>query len=222
MKTFVYLLIFICCSIRAQSHLESVFSNIYEIGTWDESGFSLSGSQIEITWPYVKFLQDFMDKHKIKTVVDVGCGDWAFSRYIDWTGIDYLGIDVVQGVVERNQSLFTSPSITFVHGDALTMDLPEADLLICKDVFQHLSNKDIMKLLKQFYKFKHCLITDFVDPNTLSSYNQDIMSGSYHPVDLNKPPFNIEGKKIFTFKCIIPKQTLHVEKKDIKKDDHVK
>ena len=220
MRIFTYAIIsmFFFCSLLARDFLEEIFSNIYKIGTWDESGFSLSGSQIKIARPYVNFLQNFMNEHEIKTVVDVGCGDWAFSRYIDWSGIDYLGIDVVKEVIVRNQTLFARPSIAFVHGNALTMDLPEADLLICKDVFQHLSNSDIMQLLKQFYKFKHCLITDFVDSNTLSSDNRDIVSGDYHPIDLTKEPFYVEGEKIFIFKSVFPKQTLHIQKKD----DHMK
>jgi SAM-dependent methyltransferase len=208
----LYLLL-ACSFLHAQNSHETIFTNIYKLGTWDESGFSLSGSQIGVMQKYVEFLQDFLDKNEIHTVVDVGCGDWAFSRYIDWSGIEYLGIDVVKCVIERNQALFTEPNLTFIHGNALAMDLPEADLLICKDVFQHLSNSDIMRLLKQIYKFKHCLFTDYVDPRTLSSRNPDITSGYYHPIDLTKPPFNLQGKKVLTFNAIgAPKQTFHIER----------
>jgi len=206
-------LLLVCFSLHAQSTHEKVFSWIYQLGTWDESGFSLSGSQIGVMQKYVDFLQDFLDQNEIHSVVDVGCGDWTFSRYMDWSGIDYLGIDVVKFVVERNQALFTEPNLVFIHGNALEMDLPEADLLICKDVFQHLSNGDIMFFLKQMPKFKHCLFTNYVDPRTLSSNNYDIISGQYHPIDLTKPPFNLQGKKVLTFNAIgAPKQTFHIER----------
>ncbi len=182
------------------------------MGKWDEGGFSFSGSQIEITKEYVAFLQEFMHANQIHSVVDIGCGDWAFSRYIDWSGIQYTGIDIVKFVIERNQSLFAHPSITFIHADALDMELPEADLMICKDVFQHLPNSAIMGILKQAHKFRHCLITDFVDPATLSSPNEDIKYGGCRPVDLTQPPFSVEGEKIFRFTTIAPKQTLHIQK----------
>ena len=129
-----------CAFLCAENQTEKVFTHIYTLGEWDESGFSLSGSQVEITQVYMDYLQNFLREHEIHSVVDLGCGDWAFSRYIDWKGIEYLGIDIVKSVVERNQRLFTQPNVTFIYADALNMELPEADLLLCKDVFQHLPN----------------------------------------------------------------------------------
>ncbi|MCB1107623.1 MAG: class I SAM-dependent methyltransferase [Chlamydiia bacterium] len=190
---------------------EEIFSAIYKLGTWSEEGFSLSGSQIEITREYVIFLQDFLERNYIKTVVDLGCGDWAFSRYIDWTGIEYIGIDVVKEVIERNQRLFATPNITFIHGDAFEMELPQGDLLLCKDVFQHLSNLEIQQIIGQFSKYKHCLITNYVDLKTLSSKNTDIPTGLYRPIDLTKPPFNLSGEKVLNFfSGVAPKQTLYI------------
>lgn len=210
----------LCCSLHAGNHLEETFNFIYDLGTWDDSGFSLSGSHIEVMQPYVDFLESFFVEHDIHSVVDVGCGDWAFSRYIDWSKIEYLGIDIVKSVIERNQKLFVGPNITFVHGNAITMDLPEADLLICKDTFQHLSNHHIMCLLKQMHKFKHCLFTDYVDKRTLSSTNQDIKSGSVHMIDLSQPPFNLPCKKVLLFQGIgAPKLTVHIERAHLDQDE---
>jgi len=209
----LYFIIY-CFSLHA--NLEQIFTQIYEMGTWNESGFSLNGSHISYTKKYVDFLQDFMKENQIRSVVDIGCGDWAFSKYVNWEGIDYLGIDIVKFVIERNQRLFARHSIVFVQGNALEMELPEADLLICKDVFQHLSNADIKKMLKKFAKFKHCLITDYVDYRTMTSLNNDIVSGCCHHVDLTKPPFNVKGKKIFSFQALMyPKQTIHILQKDL-------
>jgi len=210
MRKFLFVCLFICSSVFAQSDREKVFTKFYEEGPWDENGFVFSGAQIEITREYVDFLQDFMKKNNIQSVVDVGCGDWAFSRYIDWSGVEYKGIDIVKLVIDRNQRLFAKSSITFIHGDALEMDLPEADLLICKDVLQHLPNADVLRLLKQLHKFKHCLFTDYVDPITLSSYNRDIVCGWLRFIDLTKPPFNLKGEKVFIFVAYSPKQTLYI------------
>lgn len=208
------LFLLLCFSLTVEGNVEKVFTEIYESFPWDEKGFVLSGSQIEITGEYVAFLQDFMRKNNIHSVVDIGCGDWAFSRYIDWGGIQYTGVDVVKMVIERNQKLFTQPSIVFIHGDAMEMELPEADLALCKDVFQHLSNADIVCIMNKLLKFKHCLITNFVDPKTLSSGNRDIPTGGFHYVDLTKPPFNLEGEKVLNFTAIRIKQTLYIRRKD--------
>ena len=208
----ILLFVVICLSLHSQKHLEMTFTKIYAMGEWDDEGFSFSGSQMAVTKKYVQFLQDFLQKNHIRSVVDIGCGDWAFSRYIDWRNIHYIGIDIVKSVVERNNQLFATPSIHFVYANVLEEDLPDADLVLCKDVFQHLSNADITKLLKKFRKFKHCLITDYVDPNTLSSNNQDILSGGYHPIDLTKPPFRVKGKKVLLFQAnFAPKQTIYIQ-----------
>jgi SAM-dependent methyltransferase len=211
-------LLFICLllvyrSIFCQPTSEEVFTEIYQSGFWNENGFSRSGAEIRVNKGYVALLQDFMQKNHIHKVVDLGCGDWQFSRYIDWSGIEYIGYDVVKYVIERNQKNFAQPSIMFIQGDALEIELPEADLLICKDVLQHLSNEDILQLLEQLYKFKHCLITNDVNHVTLSSKNPDILRGDYRPLDLTRPPFNLEGKKLLTFRAagFSIKQVLHVQ-----------
>lgn len=191
-----------------QANIEEVFTQIYSQGSWDEKGFSASGSPIELMGDYVEFLQNFLDEYQIRSVVDVGCGDWAFSRYIDWSDIEYLGIDVVRYVVERNQNLFGGPSVSFMHGNAAAMELPKADLLICKDTFQHLSNQTIKQILRQMQKFKYCLFTDTVNPFTHSSMNRDIWDGGSHFLDLTKPPFNLKGKRVLLFSSYSVKQTL--------------
>lgn len=209
----ILFLLLACSLLCAENQTEKVFSYIYSLGEWDESGFSLSGSQVEITQEYMDYLQKFLTENDIHSVVDLGCGDWAFSRYIDWEGIEYLGIDIVPSVVNRNQHLFSQPNVTFIYADALTMELPEADLFLCKDVFQHLPNQAILQILSQSGKYKHCLITNYVDRRTLSSTNRDIKVGNYHPIDLSKPPFNIPGEKVLNFYSgVAPKQTFYIKK----------
>ncbi len=190
---------------------EKIFSNYYRIGEWDESGFSLSGSQLDITREYVEYLQEFLEENNIKTVVDLGCGDWAFSRYIDWTGIQYLGIDVVKDVIDRNQMKFAKPNIVFKHGNFSNMSLPEADLFLCKDVLQHFSNDDIRNVISLFPKYQHCLITNYIDHLFLLRNNHEIKPGEYHPIDLSLPPFKLKGEKVLDFfSGVAPKQTFYI------------
>ena len=190
---------------------EEVFTRIYQKGSWSEDGFSFSGSQLYYTKPYILFLQEFLKKNHIATVVDVGCGDWQTFRYINWEGIQYTGYDVVPSIIDRNSALFGQPSIQFIHADALTIPLPSANLLICKDVLQHLPNQEVQKLIAQLYKFKHCLIINDVNPQTLSSKNPDIEKGDYRPIDLTQPPFNVVGEKLLTYRAgPTTKQVLYV------------
>lgn len=198
-------------SSRSKDLTESVFTNIYQNKLWGESP-SGEGSKPENTKVYCLFLQNFLKNYQIQNVVDIGCGDWQISQLIDWTGIQYTGFDVFKEIIEKHQAQFSTPSIQFIHGNALKMDLPKADLLICKDVLQHLPNQDIESLLPQLKKFKHCLLVNDVDPVSLTSQNEDTPVGGYRHVDLTKPPFNLSGQKILTFiSGDVTKQILYIK-----------
>ncbi len=183
---------------------ESVFTNIYKNASWGTNeigeGCSGFGSRIENGKEYISFLQSFLTEQAISSVVDVGCGDWGLSKHVHWNGIDYQGYDVVREVIEKNRRLYASQHIHFHHADALFTDLPAADLFICKDMLQHHKNDDILCLLYQIHKYKHCLITNDVHPQTLTSKNNDIPIRGWHRyLDLCKPPFNVAGTKILTY-----------------------
>lgn len=182
---------------------EEIFTNIYNNAVWGidvhGEGTSGPGSTVQNTREYVRFLQQFLKDKTITSVVDLGCGDWQFSRHIDWSNIHYQGLDVVKSVVEKNQRKFGAPNIHFCHADGTGSALPEADLLICKDVLQHLTEMDILRITAQFPKFKYCLITNGVDPSTLSSSNPAIERGGYRPLDITQPPYNITAKKVLNY-----------------------
>jgi SAM-dependent methyltransferase len=192
----VYLLCF--STLLALDPAEMVFTDIYDRDCWGGSG---TGSQIENARGYVALVQEFLKEKGIETVTDVGCGDWQFSQYINWDQVQYTGYDVVKSVIEKNQIAFGKSWIRFVQANAINENLPQADLLLCKDVLQHLPYEDIWKLIHQLHKFKHCFITNDVNPDTLTCNNCDIKRGDYRVLDLTKPPFNLKGQKIFTYRC---------------------
>lgn len=142
----------------------------------------------EHTRPYVALLQNFLREHEIRSVVDLGCGDWQFSRTIDWSGIDYLGLDVVRSVVKVNRRAFATASIHFKTlsiGDPL----PPADLVVCKDVLQHLPLDVVAGYFAEFRKrYKHALVTNDVFPDDL--LNVDISAGEARAIRPDLPPFS--------------------------------
>lgn len=152
-----------------KTHKE-IFTHIYDKNIWGGSG---GGSTPENTVEYRALLQKFLKDYNIKTVVDFGCGDWSFSRLIDWSGIEYVGVDTVESVINRNIARYQKRNIHFV----TYMHPSSADLLIVKDVLQHWSNeniKDFFDDLEYRHDFKYILVT-----NTASQEfdNQDIQPG---------------------------------------------
>lgn len=179
------------------------FTDIYDRARWgrNDAGEANSGpgSTVESTLLYRTFLQAFLKKYDIHSVVDAGCGDWEFSRTLDWTGVDYKGYDIVSSVVEQDKQKYATPSVQFFVANIVTDNLPPADLLICKHVLQHLPNQDVTKFLAQLPKYKHVLLTDSVDPHTLSADNRDIPAGHFRPIDLTLPPFNLNAVKVLSY-----------------------
>ena len=179
----------------------AIFNHIYNTGKWLKG--SGPGSYPETTETYRAFLQDFIATREIRSVVDVGCGDWQFSQLIDWGDLDYLGIDVSSSALDEARR-FATGRIRFAQGDARTMALPPADLLIMKDVLQHWTNAEIMALIPKLGQFRYCLITNGIVEATMPTLNLDKSAGSYRPIDLAKPPFSVAGTEVLTYDFSVP------------------
>ena len=182
----------------------TIFERIYAEGLWgkDDAGKGTSGpgSTLEATKLYRAFLQDFLAANHIRSVVDAGCGTWEFSRAIDWSGIDYTGLDIVASVIEADQRRFGAPNIHFAVADIVRDDLPPADLLIVKDVLQHLSNADIHRFLAQLPRYRHVLLVNGVEPDSLTAEPSELPQGLYRPLDPTRPPHSVAGTKVFAWR----------------------
>jgi len=131
--------------------LTDTFNRIYATGRWATDatgkGTSGSGSTLEITREYRAYIEDFIKKHAVNSVIDVGCWDWSYSSAIDWGDASYLGVDIASDVIVPVRKKYETGKIKFQVGD-ITEELPAADLLISKDVLQHLFNDLIHKFIK--------------------------------------------------------------------------
>jgi 2-polyprenyl-3-methyl-5-hydroxy-6-metoxy-1,4-benzoquinol methylase len=166
-----------------------VFSKIYKEDLWH--GGSGAGSKLENVKEYVEILQKYIDKPEIKTVLDLGCGDWQFSKFLDLSSVSYLGLDVVESVIESNSTSYSASNIKFISRDITTYELPKVDLIICKDVLQHLCNKDVVTtLVKIITSSKFSLITNDFNPE--NTENKDIDNGDYRCLDLTLSPFYLD------------------------------
>jgi SAM-dependent methyltransferase len=183
----------------AGSHMERVFSAIYRDNRWDEG--SGPGSSAEATRAYRHFIEQFIHNNRIRSVVDVGCGDWRFSRYVPWDGVQYTGVEVVPEVVESNRRRFGSDNVRFVCADARASAPPSADLLLMKDVLQHWSNADVTDFLPHLARFPFALVTNTTNRVAV---NRDCATGAYRYLDLTRPPFSLDGTVVLRYTANIP------------------
>ena len=49
----------------------------------------------------------------INKVLDLGCGDWQFSQFVNWKDKEYIGIDCVDSVIANNNKQFANEKIKF-------------------------------------------------------------------------------------------------------------
>jgi hypothetical protein len=175
----------------------NVFDEIYKTHYWGNG--SGSGSSPEATLPYREFLGRFLLENRIRSVVDLGCGDWQFSKLIDWSGIEYHGFDAAESVIERNGAAYGSDNVTFSVMKSYDL-IPAADLLIIKDVLQHLSNQEVIRIIQTLIpRFKLTLVTNCVPPirtslHRSSMFNQPIKTGDFRFLDLRRPPFDCKAE----------------------------
>lgn len=210
----------------------SVFDEIYREGFWGNG--SGGGSSLEASKQYVQFLKKFLKRYQIKRIVDVGCGDWQFMRYVDLTGIDYTGVDAAKTVITANERAFGSANIRFAHFEGNYSVVPPADLLLCKDVLQHLDTESVCSLAKSLIpRFRYSLVTNDVPKrsllgkmidklkykNLLEVYglNKEIDNGDYRLLDLRMPPYLLKANVVLEWEAnrhsvlqriINPKNTL--------------
>lgn len=171
------------------------FTKIYNNNYW-VNGYG-SGSYIENTQLYNSTIINFIKENKITKITDIGCGDWQSSYliYEQLSNIDYLGIDCVKSVIEKNNLKY--PQYNFINLDIFcNMDLiRDSEIYIIKDVLQHLKLKDIYILLDYLTtkNFKYIIITNNGNQNEdnleLNSYigNGRGLNSKYFPLKKYNP-----------------------------------
>lgn len=189
------------------------FSRIYAREEWDGEALSGLGSREETTREFRSFLEAFLQKYHITSIVDAGCGHWpsGYQRFMHWQNVKYTGVDVVPYVVEENSRFFMEDSellelyglsnVEFQCGD-VSDDLPAADLLIVKDVLMHLPNRAVHSFLEnsvecQIPKYRAVMLVQNAVPPVAIRDMVDIQPGQLLPFDITLSPFKAGGYVYF-------------------------
>ena len=172
-----------------------------------EEFFSGTGSEGEVAQKYVTYIRNFIDKYHISSITDIGCGDFYIGREICKSrNIKYTGIDVVEELITYNQKRFGTQDIQFLTLDASTTQAAVSDLLLVRQVLQHLTNEAILGVISKNFLagFSYILVTEdqihesIVFKKNLNASNFFITARHpyYSSVYLNAPPFNCKWEKV--------------------------
>ena len=168
-----------------------VFLAHFQSNEWGSSeSASGPGSTLEYTKNIRQELPRLAQELAVRTILDAPCGDYNWFRAIDWhTAIDYLGGDIVEPLIERNQERFEDQGTRFMVLDVIQDPLPVRDLWLCRDCLFHLSERDIFRSLANFARSRIPYLLTSNHPEC--DVNVDIPTGEFRQINLTLPPFNL-------------------------------
>jgi hypothetical protein len=185
---------------------KQAFNAIYSRGEWTEhfgqkwEYFGGGGSGVGYTESLRAQLPAFFKRWNVKTFLDASCGEFTWARYVDWTGINYIGGDIVKGKIDKLKKDF--PQHTWYELDVINDPLPDADVWMCRDTTFHFPMHFIQKTFRNFLKsnIKYILTTSHQGPwdSTRHRLTQEQVTqnipltkfGDFMNINLFKAPFN--------------------------------
>jgi hypothetical protein len=207
--------------------MERIFTDIYENNVWGDNittyynGNSGDGSNVDYNKnSYIPFLKKFITNNNIKTIVDLGCGDFRCGKLLyDDLDILYTGYETYTKVIDYHLtqygllSIESRPKFSFIHLDFYNNkeNIINSDLCILKDVIQHWSLDNIYNFLDYLVeskKFKYILICNC---NYQRKDNTDITNGGFRPLSCDYLPLKkYNPTKVYNYNtkevCVIERK----------------
>lgn len=183
---------------------KDVMHQIYEKHLWggkEQDFYSGDGSHnLTLVEPYINVVSNFLKSTKKRLVVcDLGCGDFNVGKKLADFAKEYIGVDIVENLIERNRAKFTEENISFLTLDMCKDELPKADCVLIRQVLQHLSNKEIQEVVPKLNIYQYVIITEHLPLNNFQS-NIDMVTSMGNRlkyksgVNITAAPFNFNPK----------------------------
>jgi len=183
---------------------KDVMNQIYEMNLWGGNQFDfysgIGSHDAKIIDPYLKVIIAFLESYNWSLIVcDLGCGDFNIGKHLTKYSKKYIAIDIVENLIKRNKNLYKDHNLEFYCLDIINDKLPSGDCIILRQVLQHLSNKDIEKVIKKITIYKYIILTEHIPLGNFVS-NKDIISGQgirlkqNSGVNILDAPFNLKIK----------------------------
>lgn len=164
------------------------FTTIYRENRWkDTDSRSGPGSNLAQTAAIREAIPLLVQGLRCQSLLDIPCGDFHWMSEIEWD-IEYIGADIVAGLIQENQRMYGRANRNFIQLNIISDQLPQVDLIFCRDCLVHLSNAHILDTIKNIKSSgsTYLLTTTF----TNRSSNDNIETGDWRPINLQRPPFN--------------------------------
>ena len=161
--------------------MQDTFDKIYRENAWRGESLSGQGSDLAQTAHIRAELPAMFARLGVTSLLDIPCGDLFWMQHMDLPGIRYIGGDIVPGLIETNRERF--PDRDFRLLDIARDDLPDVDLIFCRDLLGHFSNGDLSRAVANIRRSsaKWLMATTF--PGEFNVVG--IQTGQWRPVNLD-------------------------------------
>jgi len=168
---------------------QATFTAIFTANAWGNAeSVSGPGSSEGRGEDFRRELVALLRDRQVRSLIDAPCGDFNWMKHVlaDWS-MSYTGVDIVEALIARNVERHASETCRFLCADFTRVDLPRADLILCRDALVHLSFADAQAAIRNFRRSgsRYLLATTFIGRTS----NQNVPTGDWRPLNLQSPPF---------------------------------
>ena len=184
---------------------KEIFTKIYAEGVWGRASqnaagyYSGTGSHdAAVVETYVVAVRAFLSSLHRPNVVDLGCGDFSVGSQVRAACDRYVACDIVEPLIQFNRDKYRSLDVDFRVLNLAEDPLPPADVVLIRQVLQHLGNAQIAGAVAQIAsKYRYLVLTEHLPaektfvPNLDHPSGPDNRLGIGSGIVLTKPPFNL-------------------------------
>jgi hypothetical protein len=175
--------------LNPRARMEAAFTPFYTENRWGESeSVSGPGSTLTRTSKLRRELPLLLQEIGARTLLDAPCGDFNWMKDTELGVEEYIGVDVIPELVERNQRLYGNERRRFVLGDLTRNTLPQVDVILCRDCLIHFSYKHIAAAIRNFKRSGSTYLLTNTYP--LWTRNEDVRTGEFRHINLELSPFS--------------------------------
>ncbi len=164
---------------------KEMFTEVYRQNLWGANGQPVKGyysgpgsHDVKVVKDYVGCIEKFIKNNPdLKSAVDLGCGDFNIGRSIAPFLDDYIGVDIVDEVVEHNRKTINIENVTFETVNAIEEELPYSDVVFVREVLQHLKNDEIVRVIDNIKKHTKCLVVTESLPGLPHEFKHNLERG---------------------------------------------
>lgn len=168
---------------------QATFTEVFRANAWGGAeSVSGPGSSQARGADFETELIALVDGWNVRSIVDAPCGDFNWMRNVlGQRHLSYTGVDIVEELIVGNTRVHGGANRRFLCTDMTRADLPEADLIVCRDGLVHLSFADAEAAIRNFRRSgsRYLLATTFVS----RSRNEDVPTGGWRVLNMEAAPF---------------------------------